>query len=288
MENENILFDELSAEEELAQEAAFAAGFAADRGEEVVQAEPMPEPEPEVQVEPESPPEPPKVFAGLTEEQLTTALGRSSALQSTVDKMAGRIGQLMQQIDSLRTAPTVTAASQVALDLKLEKLSSQFPELAELLREDLQALRAPAPVEQPAAPAAAAFDQSALEARIDEKLEVRVLTIMHPDWLEVARSPQFALWRDNVLGGEAGKQLMGSEDAGFISNKLTEYKRWRDATKAEPPVVTPIVSAKAARLANAVMPNTTPTTTSSNAVMDEETAFMAGFKAEQKRRGYGG
>ena len=299
-----------------AEEAAFVKGFNdnyvpldekthADETPEEVPAEPPVEPAPgetPAPVEPApgetpapvEPAEPPKLFAGLTEEQLQAALARSGTLQGTVDKMAGRIGQLMQQIEALRKSPPTTQAAQVALDLKLEKLSGSFPELANLLREDLQSLQAPAA----AAPLAEAppsgitqeqFDAALAErlaqsqATIDEKIEMKVLSIAHPDWLTVIKTPQFALWRDNVLGAEAGKALMESEDSGFISEKLTAFKKWRSAPPPQP-AVAPEPPKRTSRLSNAVLPaNTTPVAT--GGPVTEEDAFVSGFKNEQRRAG---
>ena len=287
-----------------AEEAAFVKGFNdnyvpldekthADETPEEVPAEPPVEPAPGETPAPVEPAEPPKLFAGLTEEQLQAALARSGTLQGTVDKMAGRIGQLMQQIEALRKSPPTTQAAQVALDLKLEKLSGSFPELANLLREDLQSLQAPAAAPLAEAPpsgitqeqfdAALAERLAQSQATIDEKIEMKVLSIAHPDWLTVIKTPQFALWRDNVLGAEAGKALMESEDSGFISEKLTAFKKWREAPPP-PAAVAPEPPKRTSRLSNAVLPaNTTPVAT--GGPVTEEDAFVSGFKNEQRRAG---
>lgn len=290
--------DVINTEEHDADEAAFEAAFASERGEEApaVSAEPAPtEPDmPDVPAEPapDAPAEPavphveqPKLIAGLTEEQLQAALARNASLQGTVDKMAGRLGQLMQQIETLRTAPP-TQAGTAALNLKLEKLGESFPELANLLREDLTA--AVVPVE-PVTPAPVGITQEELDARLaavnektKEAIEVKVLSIMHPDWSKVIRTPQFALWRDTVLPAGEGVKLMESEDASEISEGLTAYKEWVKTTTAPPPP--PVPPTRTQRLANAVLPNggAAPAPTSE---LSEEAAFAASFAAEQKRRG---
>ena len=289
---------DLTTEEHVADEAAFEAAFANDRGEEAPApteptepAEPVvpAEPAPDAPVEPAVPPvEPPKLIAGLTEEQLQAALARNSSLQGTVDKMAGRLGQLMQQIETLRTAP-VSPAATAKLDLKLEKLGESFPELANLLREDLASVGTVAaePVAD-TAPVVAGITQEELDARLaavtettKEAIEVKVLSIMHPDWSKVIRTPQFALWRDTVLPAGEGVKLMESEDAGEISEGLTKYKEWVKATTALPP---PPTQPRANRLTNAVLPNggAAPAPV---AEMSEEAAFAASFAAEQKKRG---
>lgn len=291
--------DIINTEEHQTDEDAFAAAFAAERGDEPpaqtepATTEPEPvipaEPAPDAPVEPAVPAEqPPKLIAGLTEEQLQAALARNASLQGTVDKMAGRLGQLMQQIETLRAAPPTPAAA-AALDLKLERLSESFPELANLLREDLTAAGAgPAAPVEPAGPVAVGITQEELDARLaavtettKEAIEVKVLSIMHPDWSKVIRTPQFALWRDTVLPAGEGVKLMESEDASEISQGLTAFKEWVKATTAPP---TPTTPPRANRLANAVLPNggAAPAPV---AEVSEEAAFAASFAAEQKRRG---
>ena len=136
--------------EELTQEqlddamnAEFEKGFHVERGEVTPGPEPEVAAEPEVEVTPEPAvaPEPEvaatPALAGLTEEQITTALARVSQQQATIDKLGGRIGHLIQQVEQLKSTPR-TVAEQRSFDLKLTRLTENFPELAEILREDLK------------------------------------------------------------------------------------------------------------------------------------------------------
>jgi len=326
MENEDSLITLPSTpESDAAEEVAFAEAFNAGRG---IEAEPQslaaeppttvpdadsasvgkganPEPSPsEVVSKPVGNEEPvvqqdkPNLIAGLTEEQLTAALGRSSTLQGTVDKMAGRIGQLMQQVEALRKTPPTTQAAQVALDLKLEKLSVAFPELATLLREDLQGLQtanASAPPVAAAPPAGITQEQldamfaerlGNTEASIKEQVEMRVLSVIHPDWLDIIKTPQFAVYRDNVLPEGVGKQLMESEDSSFISKKLTEFKEWQAAQAAPTPVpVVQLAKKSQSRLSNAVLPVSAGVPPNVGPVTEED-AFEAAFKKERARSSY--
>lgn len=289
MEEDNLLNPQESPEIAAAEEAAFVKAFNGNLTSE----EPAPVEEPVEPAQEPAPVEEPKLFAGLTEGQLQSAIARSGTLQTTVDKMAGRIGQLMQQIDSLRKTPPTTQQAQQALDLKLEKLGAAFPELAEMLREDLKALQVPAAaaplVEAP--PAGITQEQldailaerlAANTAEVREQVEMKVLSIQHPDWLTVIKTPQFALWRDNVLGQEKGQALMQSEDSVFISQNLSDFKAWRD--KAATPAPAPEPPKRTARLSNAVLPASTAPVTTGGPITEED-AFAAGFAGEQKRAG---
>lgn len=315
-DEDNIITEQQSPEELAVEEAAFAEAFNVNRG--IEEDEPKVDEEPPeadappadtktddkpVAGDPEpttNPPEPatdtpaPRLIAGLTEEQVAAALARTGSLQTTVDKMAGRIGQLMQQLESLKSNPPTTQQAQKALDIKLEKLSAAFPELAAILKEDLAGLSggttAPVAEAPPAGLTQAQLDEI-LNARLTETsnqtkeiIETRVLSVIHPDWMQTIREPGFALFRDNVLPAGVGKQLMESEDAAFIAGKLTEYKQWRDAQKAPTPTPTPAPKPNPpARLANAVRPATTRT--APVGPVTEDDAFEAAFKQERAKHG---
>lgn len=233
----------------------------------------------------------------MTEEQLAAALGRGATLNGSVEKLAGRVGNIMQNLTNLQKA-VATPAAQVALDLKFEKLSAQFPELAELLREDLRMLPAGAPatdapvVVQPAGLTQEQFDAalSASEAKLAEQMEVRVLTITHPDWQKVIATDTFANYRDNVLPAGEGKVLMESEDAGYISAGLTAYKSWQAAQLAPAPVVAPVVppvvQQRRDRLANAVLPAGAGAQKAGSQPQTEEDAFNASFARARANSGH--
>lgn len=238
---------------------------------------------------------PKTVLAGLTEEQVTQALARVSQQQMTIDKLGGRIGQLMQQVEKLNSQPR-TAADQRSFDLKLEKLGEAFPELAEMLREDLKGLSgAPAQAgDQPQVQTFTAEDVNnivaekltAFQQQQERGLEVRMLSTAHPDWEQTIRTPQFALWRDNVISD--GKELMESENAAFISLRLTQFKDWVKSTTSpvhQAPAVTSQRQAPNQRLANAVLPRGQAAQAAPGPASEED-AFMAAFKAERSKSGY--
>jgi len=293
------------AEEELTQEqldtamnAEFEKGFHAERGEEpevapepeptqeeAPKVAPAPETVPEVKVEPGTP-----ALAGLTEEQIANALARVSQQQATIDKLGGRVGNLLQQVEALKNAPR-SAADQHKFDVKLTKLGEAFPELAELLSEDLKGMGGSAPAAAPDAPTFTADDVDRIvtdklttfQHQQERAMEVKVLGSVHPDWEQIIRTPQFALWRDNVI--EDGKALMESENAAFISRKLSEFKDWTKATSTPAPAPEPAKASNRQRLANAVLPRSAQTQASPGPVSEED-AFIAAFKSERAKAGY--
>ena len=306
MEEDQIITVNETAEEIAAEEAAFSLAVGdtqpgADEqvgGTEEVQPEVAEEPSADGVQLPDNPaPLQPRLIGGMTEEQITAALARTGNLQSTVDKMAGRMGQLMQQIEALRANPPTTQVQQKALDIKLEKLSSQFPELANLLREDLQGIQGGGNTEAlaPAAPSGITQEQldamlaerlSQSNARMQEQLEVKVLSAMHPDWQNVIRTQDFALFRDNVVPAGVGQQLMESEDSVFISQKLSEFKAWQQAKEASVETAKSTMARtqaiKTNRLRQAVLP-ASGASAMTPAPVTEEDAFTLALAAEQKR-----
>lgn len=292
----------LTPEDAAAEEAAFAEAFNTERGEshEVVVA-PVIEEIPDEEVPPtdevpvETPPSATPVIAGLTEEQVAAALARVSQQQSTIDKLGGRLGQLMQQVDKLKEQPR-TAAEQRNFDLKLERLQESFPELAEMLREDLKGFAGvPGPAgEQQQVQTFTADDVDKIvtsklqtfQRQQEVGFEVRALGAAHPDWQDVIKTPQFALWRDNVISD--GNQLMESENAQFISRKLTEFKDWVKSTTSpihqQAPAPVPAPRQASTRLANAVLPKSVVAPAAGP--ITEEDAFNAAFAKERARNGY--
>lgn len=295
MSNEDLSTN-LSPEEAAAEDAAFAEAFNTERGEAHEPAPPAEEvPPPAEEVTPvETEPAAPAVIAGLTEEQVAAALARVSQQQSTIDKLGGRLGALMQQVDKLKEQPR-TAAEQRSFDLKLERLQESFPELAEMLREDLKGFGGtPGPAGEQVQ--TQTFTAEDVDKIVTSKLqtfqkqqeigfEVRALGAAHPDWQDVIKTPQFALWRDNVISD--GNQLMESENAQFISRKLTEFKDWVKSTTsplhqpAPAPAAAPV---RNTRLANAVLPKSVAAPVAGP--VTEEDMFAAAFANERKKSGY--
>jgi len=63
------------------------------------------------------------------------------------------------------------------------------------------------------------------KALTKEDIEEKKLTAAHPDWRTIIKTQEFQYWRDSVISD--GQALMKSEDAAFISRRLSEFKKWR-------------------------------------------------------------
>jgi hypothetical protein len=200
-------------------DAAFAQGFHAAQGTDAPEPEAKPEePSPEPQPEP-----------AFTPEQVKEAIESVNALKQREAKLFGTIGALKQQIDALKAAPKPSQAAISLTQDKLKRLSAEFPEMAQMLAEDLSEA-----LQGVSAPPAVAYEE--IEQRINGRLEetsrayeTKLLTVMHPDWREVSAAPEFRGWVE-TLPEEDREQLANSWDATFIGSKLSAFKDWKSKT----------------------------------------------------------
>ena len=271
--SEDIKQEEVVEQEDTTQQddAAFEAGYAEARGE-----EPPTQPEPEQQEPEQEPvveeaPEPEPIFAGLTEDQLKSALakaGEVDELKSQVRQIFGRLGEFNQRIQQAQSA---TGGAKLTAG-QLNKLRSEFPEMADLLEQDLSGLSVggqqnsfdPTPMRDEL--------QQGFRAEIDrvnKENEKKLLSIRHRDWQTIRDTDDFKLW-ENTLPVEDRQSLNESWDAMYIADRFDEFKAWRSKAQSSK-------QQKQSRLAAAVTPRgvqSQPTST-----VNDDDAFMAGYKS---------
>ena len=191
------------------------------------------------------------------------------------DRLYGMVGSLKQELQKVASQP---AQGGVRLSPEaFKRLRGEYPELAELLAQDLSeamtSQSAPAPTQAPA------FDPSSLEQilaqreqaiveQMNRQYEAKLLSMAHPDWRDVAQSTEFKLWKD-MLPEDAKVMLDSSWDATVLAQGLNQFKRWREEQSARP-------VQKKNRLERAVQPTGIPATADTATEYD---AFLEGFKA---------
>lgn len=252
-------------QQDVAAEAAFAAGFTGHEAEAA-------QPEPPKQEEPE--PEPQTV--SLTADELADLKAKAAEidkLKEREQRIYGTLGSLKQSIDQLRSQPRPSATAVQVTKEKFAKLSTMFPEMAELLAEDLNGVLAGAG----ASPVDPSQFEQALDTKLNERLyqsqqamqqqfEAKVLSVMHPDWRQTVATPEFEKWKQ-ALPEQTRVQLDNSWDAEFIGSKLTEFKDWKSkATQGQ--------AQKRSRLEAAITPKGSPNAP----VKTVDDAFLEGFK----------
>lgn len=230
-------------------------------------------------------PERKEIIQGYTEEEITAKLAQIEKLQRAIDSTNGtygtRLAEQQKRIEELQQQRQEMAKLSPK---KLSRLKEQFPEIAEILEQDLSEYA----IQGESQPT---FDSSkfeealntkaqALEERISKKeqeLEIRALTRAHRDWQDVAsfettqdgrinwRNPEFGKWVA-TQPVDVQQNILNSNDADYLSDRLTEFK---EAIKPK------AVEKKKLDLAAAVIPRGVGGRATSNDLDDEEAAFRA-------------
>ena len=287
MEQDSVVVNDVDAEE---------AAFLAEMAETSVPDEKSPEPvvEPVVEEaqeeakaeEPEAPavPERKEIIQGYTEEEIKEKLAQIEKLQKSIDSTNGtygsRLAEQQKRIEELQQRSQAVAAMSPK---KLSRLKEQFPEIAEILEQDLSEIS----IQGESQPT---FDPNLIEQAVSTRVEslreemeqkevareVKALTRAHRDWQDVAsfetlqdgrinwRNPAFGQW---VAAQPADVQqtILNSNDADYLSDRLTEFKE----------AIKPKAVAKKSNLDAAILPKGLGGRAVSNDLDDEEAAFRA-------------
>lgn len=187
------------------EQQAMAAGFA---GEEVEAPEAPEVPEEDVVQ---------KAANGVSPEQFQSLLARMGELdhlRSQIDRVNGRIGTLMQDVDSVKKAPPALATPPVAPIDEAEFVAAYGEDVAKYVEQTVgkrvaeftQAHGAPS---QDVVDRITAAEQS-LAARQEAFQEEINLTLVHSDWRQVVESQQYQAWLQ--LQAENVRQVANSTE----------------------------------------------------------------------------
>jgi hypothetical protein len=156
----------------------------------------------------------PVVFGGLTEPQLKAALAKAAevdelrkSLTDVPEGRAGRVGQLQQALKDLPKTTTAAAPIKVTKD-SLKRLNAKtgtenWPMRSKRISARCWTLPAPPPVDIEAITKSVNEKLDARVADLSREYEMKLLTVSHPDWKEIANSDDFKLWKGNALGRDA-------------------------------------------------------------------------------------
>lgn len=196
----------------------------------------------------------------MTREQFDEALNAATApLQAEIRRLNGRYGELNGKLSS---GPRKITKED------LPKVAAEYPDLADVLVEDLSNLESsPA-----AAPGATAEQINELRDEFNE----RVLNLVSPGWKDTLQSPEYAGWL-KTLPQERSEQILSSENPEDVVSSIREFSDWTGKQEA----ARKAAAAKAKRLA-AAEPATkggaSPTERHAP-LLDAEAAFEQGFKS---------
>lgn len=212
------------------------------------------------------------MVGGFKESEFKTLLAKAqrvdeleAQIKGNQDKVFGKFGEIQRLINEMKAAP---AGQQIKITgEKLKRLSKEFPEMAEMLAEDLGELSM--------TPAQSTFDPSEIRQEFTRKqeesardYEQKLLTIKHPEWKDTTKSEDFALWK-GTLPANVKEQLENSWDSTFISQSLTAFSGWQSKS------VKSTKERNDKRLAAAVTPSGTPN--AGPTVIPDNAGLNAGF-----------
>lgn len=198
-------------------------------------------------------------------------------LTKTHDKAFGKIGQLEQELKELKAIRAQQfEPTQITKDT-FKNVTEYFADedFAEKLASDLASV-------QFGGYGTSSADIEIIRqemASFKQESEVKLLTVLHPDWKEAVNKPEFEIWQQSLSPeGKAELAALQSErwDGLQAAKAITGFKNW-EKRKADAELK------KQERLAQAV-PLKGAGTTARTPTLDSEDAFNAGLANVQKSR----
>lgn len=193
-----------------------------------------------------------KALDGLSAKDITELVEKSKqfdALRGSLDKMAGKFGSVEQKLKEIAEAKgsMVEMTDEDVADLKSEYGEELAGALLKVFNKFLPKLhggKAPAQTDAKATDektrqeiidAATAAASNKLDARFTQELNLKLLDHDHKDWRKLIAvydkdgkhqgyKPEFKAWTDKLPEAEQTR-LFSDWDAGFLSEKIGEYKQ---------------------------------------------------------------
>lgn len=227
-QQEEVLEEQQEVNAETA-EANEQAGFASSFGEEVRADEAPADSEPEEEQQEEQGEDgEAEEEAGLTAEELTAMLAKipkidevEQATAAEIRKLHGKLGEFNRHLQELKTARTGAGKLDAS---KLKRLNEDYPELAQILADDLNEAGFDTTSQQPA------IDYSQQMAQVKEEMykdmQKNLLLIQHQDVFDVVATDEYRVWKQ-TQPAEVQQQLDTSFDAMFLGKQITAFKEWR-------------------------------------------------------------
>lgn len=270
----------------------------AEKPEAEVASEPKAQAKPEEKTEakPEEKPaeQKPTLIGGMSEQDWNAAVAKAAgidALRQEIRKNFGQYGEVKRSLDDL--AQKFAAGSQSGAARKkitaemLKRVNEELPGLGDALAQDLsEVLGAAEAAEKKAEDQGKAFNPDAffaeklapalkeLEARANERAELRIVKSIHRDFDTVVKSEEFRGWLD-ALPADRQKEIRESEDGFVAADAVTEFKDHSAKQKKAK-------EQKKTRLESAVTPQGAPSAAGPTP-KDEDADFDQGFKEAGKK-----
>lgn len=221
--------------------------------------------------------EAPAANIGLSAEQVTAMLAKLPKIEEVetmttqeLRKVYGKFGEVNQALKELQASMQNSNKPSLNLsEAKFKRLSEEYPELAELLSEDLKEIGV-------ASSQQAQIDPNVIEERVAtvkedlaRQMQHNLLLLQHKDYPKVVASDDFKVWAQ-TLPEEDQQELNNSWDAMYLGEKLSSFKDWLNKKNSG-------TNQRRERLERALIPQGKQAAPTPSA-MTEEDGFMLAFK----------
>lgn len=219
----------------------------------------------------------PEYQVGVTAEQLTAMLAKMPKIEELetmttqeLRKVHGKFGEINSVLQNLQK--NLQESSKPGLNLsqaKFKRLAEEYPELAQLLSEDLNEIGISGAAQPQVNPEEFNNAVAAVKEDLSKQMQHNLLLVQHKDYPTVVTSDEFKVWAQ-TLPPEEQQELNSSWDAVYLGEKISQFKDWQNKKQNGS-------AERRERLQRATMPQgklAAPTPTA----MTEEDGFALAFK----------
>lgn len=222
------------------------------------------------------------VVEPLSQDELRAAMSKLPELEQfkghtaeEMRKLHGKMGEFNQRLQQFQAAPT--AANSEAQKEAMQRLSEDYPELAQAMKPLFEGRSGPsvsqeqvaAIVREQVGQAQAQTTQTITELRAELEL-----TTAHPDWKSALNTPEFAKWMATKPADYQAMATSSWDINGVVAPALTEFKAWKNTTYVKS-------REKQARLEAAATPTGVPSRT--QAKLPDSAGLNVGFNRIRKQ-----
>jgi len=141
-------------------------------------------------------------------------------------KLHGKFGEFNRALQELQKSVQDRKTGNFS-EAKFTRLAEEYPELAQLLSEDLKEIGLSAGGAQAVDPQAVEEKVAAVREDMAKQMQHNLLLIQHKDYPDVVASSDFKAWM-GTLPPEEQEELNASWDAVYLGEKISAFKEWHN------------------------------------------------------------
>lgn len=221
------------ADEQAGFDASFTNEARDDKSPAVVEEQAQPEVQAEQEGQPAVEAEPKKEEPAVSAEQLAAMLEKMPKIEELetmtaqeLRKVHGKFGEINRALQELQKSVQDRKTGNIS-EAKFTRLAEEYPELAQLLSEDLKEIGLSAGGAQAVDPQAVEEKVAAVREDMAKQMQHNLLLIQHKDYPDVVASSDFKAWM-GTLPPEEQEELNASWDAVYLGEKISAFKEWHN------------------------------------------------------------